>query len=232
MDVILGWIGVTLSIVATAGFFPSLLERGAVDVLLSKPISRTRLFLGKYVGSMVFVLLHAIFFVVLTFLIMGFRWGAWLPGYLLSIPLLVILFSYVYCVSAWAGVRFRSATVAINLSVGVWVIFAGIQGIGDLFDTFPKWKQNRWAYNACIVARWVVPKTHDLTYLAGKWSGAAVSTELVPEIDEADRSAMERAGRAELERMNLNPLYTIGSSLLFEAVVVALGIWQLSRSDY
>lgn len=232
MDVFLGWIGVTLSIVATAGFFPSLLERGAVDVLLSKPISRARLFLGKYMGSMVFVLLHATFFVVLTFLIIGFRWGSWLPGYLLSIPLLVLLFSYVYCISAWAGVRFRSATVAINLAVGAWVVFAGIQGLGDMFDTFPEWKKNRLAYNAAVAARWVVPKTHDVTYLAGKWSGAAVSTELVPEIDEGDREAMERAGRAELERMNLNPVYTIGSSLLFEAVIVALAIWRFSRSDY
>lgn len=232
MDVVLGWIGVALAIVATAGFFPSLLERGAIDVLLSKPISRARLFLGKYVGSMAFVLLHAVFFVVLTFLIMGVRWGSWLPGYLLSIPLLVLLFSYIYCISAWAGVRFRSATVAINLSVGMWIIFAGIQGIGNLFETFPEWKKNRLAYNASIVARWIVPKTQDITYLAGKWSGAAVSTELVPEIEEGDRSAMERAGQAELERMSLNPVYTIGSSLVFELVVIAFAIWRFSRNDY
>ncbi len=232
MDVILGWIGVSLAIVATSGFFPSLLERGTVDVLLSKPISRSRLFLGKYVGSMVFVLFHATFFIGLTFLIIGIRWGSWLPGYLLSIPLLVILFSYVYCISAWAGVRFRSATVAIYLSLGAWVIFAGIQGIGDLFDTFPEWKKNRLAYEASVVARWVVPKTHDITYLAGKWSGAALSTELIPKIEEEDRSAVERAGQAELERMNLSPLYTIGSSLLFEAVIIGLAIWRFARKDF
>ncbi len=232
LDLVMGWIGVALAIVATAGFFPSLLERGGVDVVLAKPISRAGLFLGKYVGSMVFVLFHAVFFIFLTFLIIGFRWGTWLPGYLLCIPLLVILFSYVYCISAWAGVRFRSAAVAINISIGAWVIFAGIQGVGDLFDAFPDWKKNRWAYHTSSVARWVVPKTHDVTYLAGKWSGAAVSTALVPKMDEADRSTMDRAGEAELERMNLNPLYTIGSSLLFEAVIVAFAIRRFSRTDY
>jgi len=232
LDVVLGWIGVTLAIVATSGFFPSLLERGTVDVLVSKPISRTHLFLGKYAGSMVFVLLHAVFFVVLTFLVIGFRWGVWLPGYLLTIPLLVILFSYVYCISAWAGVRFRSSTVAINVSVGAWVFFAGIQSIGDAFEAFPAWKKNVWAYNAAVAARWVVPKTHDITYLAGRWSGAAVSTDLVPAVEEADRPAVEHAGRAERQRMDLNPVYTIGSSLLFEALVVLLTIRRFSRSDY
>jgi hypothetical protein len=43
---------------------------------------------------------------------------------------------------------------------------------------------------------------------------------------------MERAGRAERERMNLSPVYTMGSSLLFEAVIVALAIWRFSRNDY
>lgn len=232
MDVILGWIGVTLAIVATSGFFPSLLERGTVDVLLSKPISRSHLFLGKYAGSMVFVLLHAIFFVGLTFLIIGFRWGAWLPGFLLTVPLLVLLFSYVYCVSAWAGVRYRSATVAINVSIGAWVLFSGVQAMGDAFEIFPAWKENRWAHNAALAARWVVPKTHDITYLASKWSGAAVSTDLVPSVEEVDQPLVGRAGQVELQRMNLEPVYTIGSSLLFEALVVLLAIRRFSRSDY
>ncbi len=232
MDLVLGWIGVTLAIIATAGFLPSLLERGAVDVLLSKPISRPALFLGKYLGSMVFVLIHAIVFVVITFVIIGTRWGVWLPGYLLTIPLLVVLFSYIYSVSAWAGVRYRSTIAAVLLGLGAWVFFAGVQATGDAFETFPAWKENRWAYNAVLAARWAVPKTHDITYLAGKWSGAAVSTELVPEVEDKDKDMVQRAGESELERMNLNPLYTIGSSLLFEALVVLLTMWTFSRSDY
>ncbi|MFH1109380.1 MAG: ABC transporter permease [Planctomycetota bacterium] len=234
MDVVVGWVGVTLALVATAGFFPSLVERGAVDILLAKPLSRAKLFLGKYVGSMVFVLLHAAFFIVFSCVIVGFRWHAWLPGYLWSIPLLVILFSYVYCVSAWAGIRFRSPVVAINISVAAWVFFAGIQATGDMFEAFPEWKENRLAYNSVLVARWCVPKTHDITYLAAKWSGAAVSTEMVPQahVEEKDRSAVERAGRSELERMNINPFYTIGTSLGFEVIVVILAIWRFARSDY
>ncbi len=232
MDFVVGWIGVTLAIVATAGFIPAMLERGAVDVLLSKPLSRPLLFLGKYLGSMVFVLVHAAFFVGLTFLIIGWRWNAWLPGYFWTIPLLVVLFSYVYCVSAWAGVRFRSSIVAINLSVGAWVFFAGIQGVGDLFELEKDMQKHRWAYRSVQIARWCVPKTQDITDLAAKWSGAAASTELMPEPPEEDREAIEQAKRTERKRMDINPVHTIGTSLLFEAVVVLLAMWRFSRQDY
>jgi len=232
MDIVLGWAGVTLAIIATSNFFPTLLERGAVDVLLSKPMSRTKLFIGKYLGSMAFIAIHATIFVVITFFVIGVRWRVWLPGYLLTIPLLVILFSYVYAISAWAGVMFRSTVAAVLLSLGAWVAFAGVQATGDAFDTFPKWKENRWAYNAVSTARWCVPKTHDITYLAAKWSGAGVSTDLVSDIPEADRQPLDRAGQAERDRMNLNPIYTIGSSLLFEGVILLLALWKFSRSDY
>jgi len=232
LDLVVGWAGVTLAIIATAGFIPTLLERGAVEVLLSKPISRTKLFIGKYLGSMVFIALHATFFVVVTFLVIGTRWRVWMPGYLLAIPLIVILFSYVYAVSAWAGVMYRSAVAAVLLSIGAWVMFAGVQAAGDMFDAFPSWKENRLAYATVSMARWCVPKTHDITYVAAKWSGASASTELVPDVEEADRKPIQRAGQSERRRMDLNPLYTIGSSLLFEGVVLLLAMWKFARSDY
>lgn len=235
MDMVLGWAGVTLAIIATAGFFPTMLERGAVEVLLSKPLSRGKLFLGKYLGSMAFITIHATIFVLLSFLVIGVRWNVWLPGYILTIPLLVVLFSYIYAISAWAGVMFRSAVPAVLLSLGAWVAFAGVQAAGDMFDAFPSWKENRLAYAVVNTARWCVPKTHDITYVAAKWSGASTTTELVPdavEIEQNDKETVYRAGQAEKQRMNLNPLYTIGSSLLFEAVVVLLTLWKFSRSDY
>ncbi len=232
MDLFLGWVGITLAIIATAGFFPTMLERGAVDVVLSKPISRPKLFLGRYMGSMVFVLLHATFFVGITFVIIGTRWRTWLPGYLLSIPLMVLLFSYIYCISAWAGVAYRSTVVAVIISLAAWACFFGIQTTGDLFETLPRWKESRAAYKAISTARWVIPKTQDITYLAARWSGASTSAGLVPEVDKDGQDMVQRADQSERERMYMNPIHTIGTSLLFEAVIVALAMWRFSRQDY
>ena len=55
MDTILGQLGLLLAIIATAGFFPAWLERGAIDVAVSKPVRRGQLFLGRYLGGMAFI---------------------------------------------------------------------------------------------------------------------------------------------------------------------------------
>jgi ABC-type transport system involved in multi-copper enzyme maturation permease subunit len=232
MDIILGQIGLILVIIATAGFFPAWMERGAIDVVVSKPVRRWQLFLGRYLGSMAFILFHATVFVILTFLVVGFRWGVWIPGYLLSIPLIVLLFSYLYCISVLVAVLFRSTVAAVLLTLFAWVGFTGVQSLDDAFTMFPEWQKYRTVYQSVHLARWVVPKTQDILYNARKWSGAAEATALMPEPQEEDRELVKGAGKVEAARMAISPVYTIGSSLLFEAAVLILAMWRFSRRDY
>ncbi|HNQ23369.1 MAG TPA: ABC transporter permease subunit [Phycisphaerae bacterium] len=235
MDHVLGGIGILLALIATGSFFPSFLERGAIDLALSKSLSRPLLFLAKYLGSMAFVLVQATVFVGLTFLVVGFRWGMWMPGYLLVIPLMVLLFSYLYCVSAWVAVRTRSTLAAVLVSLGAWVVFVGLQGLGDVFELMPQWKENRTLYTVARVAGWVVPKTQDITYFAGRWSGAPAPADVMPKTrvpTPADRELIDKAGEVDRQRFEQRALPSIGSSLLFEAVVVAAAMWTFSRRDY
>ncbi len=232
MDIVVGWIGVMLAIIATASFFPAFMQRGAIDVLLSKPMTRAKVFLGKYVGSMVFVLLQATLFGVLTFVVMGVRWGTWLPGYLLIIPLLVILFSYLYCVSVWAAVVMRSTIAAIFLSIGAWVVFAGVQSMDDALELYPQWQEERTLFYSVRTLRWVVPKTQDITYLAERWSGAGSGTNLVPDTNYQDTRMLDRARALEQKRRNVNAVHTIGSSLAFEGIIVLWAMWIFARKDY
>jgi len=235
MDHVLGGIGVMLALIATAGFFPSFMARGAVDVVLSKPMSRPMLFLGKYVGTLAFMLVQATVFVLLTFLVVGLRWKVWMPGYLWVIPLTVLLFSYLYCVSAWVAVRTRSALAAVLLSLGAWVMFVGVQSIADAFELFPEWQQKRTAYTAARVGRWIVPKTQDLTYFAGRWSGAISPPEMMPQSSaatESDRDLMQRASNVDDMRFEQRAFPSIASSLAFEAVIVLWAMWYFARKDF
>src|SRR5262245_2763523 len=56
-------VGVLLALLWTAGFLPSFLEPQAVTVLLAKPAPRWAVLVGKYVGVVLFVALHATLFV-------------------------------------------------------------------------------------------------------------------------------------------------------------------------
>jgi ABC-type transport system involved in multi-copper enzyme maturation permease subunit len=233
MDLVLGWIGIILVLVATAGFLPSMLEHGSIQVLLSKPMPRWMLLLSKYVGSLVFIFTQAAIFVVLTFLVAGVRWNVWLPGYLLAIPLITILFSYLYCVSALVAVLTKSTIAAIMVSLGAWVFFFAIQSAHDTFRIFPAMQEYTRVETVVSGLRWVTPKTQDITYIARKWARAASPMDLMPPPEsEEDQQWVERAGNVETARMRVPAYQTIGSSLLFEIVILAIAAWKFSRQDY
>lgn len=234
---LLGWIGTILMIIATAGMFPAMMRRGSIDVPLSKPLGRHRLFIYKYLSSMVFVLLQAAFFVVLIFLVMGIRWGVWLPGFLLSIPLLVLLFSYIYCVSVLVAVRTGSGVAATLLSIGAWVLYVCPVIAVQTFDQFPELKKHERVYRAVRAIAWIPPKTGEIPYLAAKWAGAGTSLDVVPASviqggTPNDIAQIENAREIEERELAKNPFVSIGTSLAFEAVVVLLAMWSFARKDY
>lgn len=236
MDMFLGWGGMILILIATAGIFPAMLDHGGIDVVLSKPLSRPRLFIYKYLSTMVFALLQATIFVVMTFLIMGFRWNVWVPSYLLCIPLTVLLFSYVYCISVLVAVKTRSPIAAIILSIGAWIAFALPPMALQTFEYFPSMKQNEQIYRAIKFASWIPPKTAEIPYLAAKWTKAGTSVDIFPDSfypsSEDERRDLELARQIEEVELQKNPFVSIGSSLLFEAVIVLWAMAIFVRKDY
>jgi len=233
----IGYVGIILMVIATAGAFPTLMERGSIDVLLSKPISRGRLFLYKYLATLTFVIIQAVLFFGMTFLVMGLRWGIWVPGYLLSMVLLVLLFSYIYCVSVLVAVKTRSTLAAVLLTIFSWGLFALIHQAPGIFETFPELKERRAIYHAVRIVSWIPPKTGDFPYLAAKWSQAGTSVDAMPffaanAMTPADLEGIDRARQFEERELLKSPVKSIGSSLLFEAVILGLGMWSFSRKDF
>lgn len=237
MSVLLGWMGVILIIIATSSFFPTFLTGGVIDVLLSKPISRPRLFIYKYISCMVFVLLQATIFIVLTFLVMGFRWQIWAPGYLFSIPLLVLLFSYVYCISVLVAVKTRSAAAAIMISLFAWILFICPKIAVDMVESFPKLKEHKRIYETLRIVAWIPPKTGDIPYIAARWAEAGTSIDifhpnLLASNNPEELQQIKRAKELEQKELDKSPYISIGSSLLFEAFILAWAISCFSRKDY
>ena len=237
MTLTIGWVGIILALIATASTFPSLMESGGIDIVLSKPISRPKLFLGKYAGAMVFILLQALIFVGLTFLVVGIRWKHWLWGYLWVVPLLVLLFSYVFCFTALFGVITRRTMPALLLTLVTWVALWVPQEAHTFFVTTPDADPTqRWQQTFAAV-RYVIPKTQDIPIIASKAVKAATISEMIagavepesPEDVEAARLATE--GELRLNRA-VTVAESIGTSLASEALVIALAIWLFNRKDF
>lgn len=109
-----------LALISTASIFPELIASGSIDLYLSRPIGRFRLFLTKYLGGMMFVVLQVTVFAVGSYLAFGLRAGQWRPSLFLIIPLTTLLFSYLFAVCVLAGVVTRSTLAALLITGVFW----------------------------------------------------------------------------------------------------------------
>lgn len=136
MSFFVGTLGVFAAILVTSTFIPQMFEAGAVDLLFSKPISRSLLFLTRFFGAGAFIALNAAYFILGLWLITGFRFGIWSGRLMLCIPLFLFAYLVYYSVCAAAGVVWRNAIVAVIITVLFWSVCFGIQLTQSLFDQF------------------------------------------------------------------------------------------------
>lgn len=122
----LTFIATILALISTSSIFPDFISGGSIDLYLSKPISRLRLFVTKYAAGLLFAALQVFVFSLACFLVIGVRGGAWEPRLFLAVPLVVIFFSYLFCVSTLIGVLTRSTVAAILLTALAWFLMWGV----------------------------------------------------------------------------------------------------------
>ncbi len=116
----LAWGATILAIISTAGLIPSFVQGGAVELVLSKPIARIRLFLTKFVCGLLFTGLQVAVFSLACFLVIGIRGKSWEPAVFLAVPIVVIFYSYLYSICALIGLVTRSTIASLLLTILVW----------------------------------------------------------------------------------------------------------------
>jgi hypothetical protein len=121
IGVLVGFVGVLAAILVTAPIIPQMFDPGSLSLLLSKPVSRSWMFLAKFAGGCTFILINVIYLVVGLWVIVGLRLGIWNARLLLCIPIFLFLFAVYYSVSALAGVIWRNAVVCVVMTVVFWL---------------------------------------------------------------------------------------------------------------
>jgi len=306
----LNWIGIILALVSTAGIVPDFIAGGSVDLYLSKPISRTRLFLTKYLTGLLFVTLQVAIFSVASYLMIGIRAHMWDVRVFLAIPVVVLIFSYLFAVCAMLGLLTRSTVAALLLTVLFWFAIFGVDAAASILQsatiagqmeneayrnqfayndkevalytqrvtdgddaaqkeldgartrrreleekkqkTDPTRKNLATAYRALDAIQAVLPKTGRTNALLERWLDVDESRIQEERIQQRDRRRAAhgffstfRGDRTEVRlddadvireaqarNANRPAAGIIGSSLAFEAVILALATWLFSRRDY
>lgn len=118
-----------LFIAACAGYFPAMLASGAVDIVLSKPVSRARIYFGKYLGGIALYTAALTAFCLLMFVGIGLRTGVFPQRIFFAIPLLVFTAMVLYAVLALVGTLGRSATMAMVTGYVFYVVVDSLVGL-------------------------------------------------------------------------------------------------------
>lgn len=135
VNVWLAWGAMILAIISTAGIFPDFLARGSIDLVLSKPLGRAHIFLTKYFGGLAFVMLQVLIFCLGAFLVLAWRIDVWRWKIFLAVPLVTLMFSYLYAIMVLAGIVTRSTLAALLLTVLAWVGTFTLSTTGQLMRT-------------------------------------------------------------------------------------------------
>ena len=240
-----------LALISTAGTFPAFLARGAIDLVVSRPISRLRLFLTQYAAGLLFVSLQITIFSGASFLVMGLRGGAWEPGIFLAVPLVVCFFSYLFSVCTLLGLLTRSTVAALLLTLLFWLLLAGLHAadtglllaqqaqpvakeqIDGQHETEDETLRNLAAAHRIVYGvKSFLPKTAETIDLLER---TLIRTAELPRPQggrQTGTPGLDRAAQQVVYRMRARSAgRIIGTSLAFEAAILGLGAWIFSRKD-
>ncbi len=111
-----------LSIFSSASFIPIMLEKGNIDLLLSKPISREQLLLGKFFGGILVVFLNIAFLILGVWLIFSLKFSIWNFEFLLTIFTITFIFSILYSIIVLFGIITKSSTLGMMIAYLLFLI--------------------------------------------------------------------------------------------------------------
>jgi ABC-type transport system involved in multi-copper enzyme maturation permease subunit len=114
--------GMALSVFASSGLIPSVLEPGRIELILSKPVSRTHILLGRFVGNVSVIALNTAYLVLGVWIIFGIKTHIWGMQFLWSIATTVFIFAVLLTVVVLVGVLFESSALATMITVGLMII--------------------------------------------------------------------------------------------------------------
>jgi len=150
--------GIFLAVFTTGSQTPNLMRRGTVDLYLSRPISRTGLLLGRFLGAMTLVAANIAYLCGGVFLIVSLKTGVWNIRFLLAGGLIFLVFTTFLGFMTLVGVLSRSTPLSIMLPYALYLLampLAAREHIAAAMDS------RFWA-GVVHALYWVLPKTAEI----------------------------------------------------------------------
>jgi CBS domain-containing protein len=113
-------LAILMSVFATASLVPRMLEKGSIDLLLSKPISRPALFASRYLGGLLVTTVNLLYLTCGLGAILALKTGVWNGGFVWSGLVMSLYFACLFAFVVLVGVWLRSTTVSVMITAVVF----------------------------------------------------------------------------------------------------------------
>jgi ABC-type transport system involved in multi-copper enzyme maturation permease subunit len=155
LAMLIGTFGLFMALMATSTLFPTMLQKGSVDLLLCRPIPRWRIISSRFLGGVSIMAFNAVFLFVGVWAVLGLKADVWNNRFPMSSALVIFAFIVLFSVVMIASVVTENGPAGL-LAAATMLIFSPIlaahEQITPAFSTELYRKVFRSLY-------WVLPKS-------------------------------------------------------------------------
>ncbi|MBI2618490.1 MAG: ABC transporter permease subunit [Ignavibacteriales bacterium] len=165
-------------IFATAGLIPSMLEKGTVELYLSKPLSRSSLLLARSFGACGGIGANILYFAVGIWAVFGIKTGIWHGNFLLASVVAIFIFLCYYSVVALTAVITRSTAFSIMIAF-VFTLFSSALEVRQ--TTLYVWWENAFFHRFLDSLYYATPRISRMIDQAANLVGKDITTRVLAE---------------------------------------------------
>lgn len=127
-----------ISLVLCSSFMPTLLEKGTIDLFLSKPISRTEILFGRLFGGTAIVFINFLYLILGIWIVTSLIFSTWNFSILYLIFNFTFVFFIINSVLIFFGVVTKNTTITMISTFAIFFIFVPMLAGRDKFIPYEK----------------------------------------------------------------------------------------------
>ena len=120
----LGTLLIFLAVFSSANFISSMLDKGTADIFLSKPLSRSQLIWGKFIGGCLVFLINVLLPILGTWVIISLKFDYFNINFLWIVLTYLFTYAVLYSLVILFGVLTRSSVPGIMTAYFIFVILS------------------------------------------------------------------------------------------------------------
>lgn len=170
-----------LAIFATAHLVPRLQEKGTIDLYLSRPVSRVKLLLSRYIAGLILAASNLVYLLGSVWAIVAWKTHVMHPRFLLAGAIILFVIATLLAFAFLVGVVTSSTAVSIMTSYGLF-FFSLMLVAHERIEAAVSKEWQAWMIKTLY---WVIPKTAELgqavvAFVGGERLGPQIARALSP----------------------------------------------------